>query len=359
MARGADVIVVGAGAMGSAAAWWLARRGRSVLVLERFEQGHVRGSSHGTSRIFRVAYPAADYVRLAREAGELWRELEDESGVSLLTTTGGVDHGDPAEIEPCLAAMRSVGVGYEQLAAEAAAERWPGMRFDGDVVFQPDAGRVHADDAVRVLQDAAARHGAELRFGEGAEEIVVDGDTAAVRTAAGEHRAPVAVVTCGAWATPVLGESVSLPPLLVTKEQVFHFVARDDATAWPCFIHHRTPVIYGLDAPGEGVKVAEHHTGTEVDPDRRTFDVDEAGRARVASYVAEWFPGLEPEPVLPLTCLYTTTPTEDFVLDRRGPLVIGAGFSGHGFKFTPAIGRILGDLVEGGGAPAARFSLDR
>ena len=120
---------------------------------------------------------------------------------------------------------------------------------------------------------------------------------------------------------------------------------------WPAFIHHRQPFIYGLDTPGHGVKVAEHHTGAPTDPDRRSFDVDPAGQERVVRYVGEWFPGLEPDPAGAETCLYTTTPTEDFVIDRVGPLVVAAGFSGHGFKFVPLIGRVLADLVAGATGP--------
>src|SRR5207248_4398726 len=106
-------------------------------------------------------------------------------------------------------------------------------------------------------------------------------------------------------------------------------------------IHHRRPYIYGLDTPGRGVKVAEHHTGATTDPDGRSFEVDRDGQARVQRYVQEWFPGVDPTPVGAETCLYTTTPTEDFVIRLAGPLVIAAGFSGHGFKFVPLVGRLI------------------
>jgi sarcosine oxidase len=155
------------------------------------------------------------------------------------------------------------------------------------------------------------------------------------------------VVACGPWAPSTLAGLVALPPLTVTREQVFYFRPRDAGLVWPSFIHHRTPFVYGLDTPGMGVKVAEHHTGAPTDPDRRSFEVDAEGQERVTRYVDEWFPGLEPEPASAETCLYTTTPTEDFVVDRAGPLVVAAGFSGHGFKFVPLIGRLLADLALG------------
>src|SRR5437762_3597228 len=131
--------------MGSATAWWLALRGRSVLVLERFEQGHVRGSSHGSSRIFRLAYPVRTYVRLAQEALPLWRELEEDAGTALLTVTGGVDHGDETTVVQVSEALAACGAAHKVLPPGAAAERWPGMHFDGPVLFQPDGGRTQAD----------------------------------------------------------------------------------------------------------------------------------------------------------------------------------------------------------------------
>jgi sarcosine oxidase len=353
-----DVIVVGGGAMGSAAAWWLARRGRDVTLIEQYEQGHRRGSSHGGSRIFRMAYPDPFYINLARAALPLWRELEDDAGRLLLETTGGVDHGDPAMVTDIAAALKVCNVSCEQLAREEAAERWPMFRFDGPVCFQPDAGRCLADATVRALQVRAAHHGATVRFEEVASRVEAHGEGIAVTTPVDRYEAPVAVIAAGAWVGRLIGSAVALPPLTVTQEQPFHFAAASPSGPWPSFIHYRQPAIYGLETPGEGIKVAEHHTGVRVDDlDERTFAVDAAGRQRVMDYVAEWIPGLVPRSRSETTCLYTTTPSEDFVIDRRGSLVVAAGFSGHGFKFTPLVGRFLADLVETGKGPGPRFAL--
>lgn len=331
--------------MGLSAAWWLARRGRDVVVLEQFGLGHVRGSSHGGSRVFRFAYPDVGYVRMAQTALPLWRGLEEDCGAALLDTTGGIDHGAGPGVDAVAAALDVAGARFDWLTPEDATERWPGMRFDGRVLFQPDAGRCRSDDTVQALATTAGAHGAEMYFEQPVEGLTVTDDGVVAETAFGEYGAPVAVVTCGAWAPGFLRGRVDLPPMTVTQEQYFHFLAKDPSAEWPSFIHHVQPFRYGLETPGEGVKVAEHHSGPLVDPDARTFDIDPDGEARVSSYAEEWLPGLENHAVTAATCLYTTTPTEEFFIERHGPLVVGAGFSGHGFKFVPLIGRMLADLA--------------
>lgn len=340
----ADVVVIGAGTMGSAAAWTLARRGVDVVLLEQFALGHDRGSSHGETRIFRFAYTERSYVRMAMDALPLWRELEDDAGRTLLETTGAVDHGDPDAVSATASAMGAEGAPYELLSPAAAAERWPGMRFDRAVLHHPDGGRCLAGATVAALHERAAVHGAEVRGEVGPASVSVVGDGVVVRTPAGDDwRARAVVVTAGAWVERVVGGLVDLPPLAVTREQIQHFRGPGEA-AWPSFIHHRRPWAYGLFSPGVGVKVATHHTGPEVDPD--TEAAPDAGMAAAAAdYVRDWFPGLDPDPVSPSRCLYTTTPDQRFVLERRGPVVVGSACSGHGFKFTPLIGQRLADLA--------------
>jgi sarcosine oxidase len=351
MAQRVDVVVIGAGAMGSATAWWLARRDRSVALVEQFEQGHARGSSHGASRIFRYAYEDPRYVRMAQEALPLWRELEDDVGRRLLEITGGLDHGDSALVDPIARSLDARAVDYERLAPDAAAERWSGMRFEGTVVHCPGAGRCLADATVLALQGRAVALGADVRFGTGPASLTWTDGTATVRAGNVEWRAPAAVVTAGAWLPSVVGERVPLPPLSLTREHIQHFVPRSPDVAWPSFIHHEPEGWrFGLMSPGEGVKVAEHMTGPPTDPDDPPPpepDVPGTGDPadRVRRYVEEWLPGLDPAPVHPATCLYTTTPTHDFVLERHGPIVVGSPCSGHGFKFTPLIGRMLADLA--------------
>lgn len=355
--RDADVVVVGGGAMGSSAAWQLATRGVDVVLLERFEEGHTRGASHGASRIFRLTYPEPVYVELARRALDLWRELEDRSGTTLLTTTGGVNHGRPAALAELAGTLAALGEPGTWLERGAAAERWPGMRFDGRVLFHRHTGRVHADDAVAALRSSAEKAGAVTHFEIPVTEIVPLGDDRVeVRTRDRIYRARVVVVTAGAWTAKLLGRLVPLPPLVVTQEQPAYFAPKPDLV-WPAFIHYRRiDEVYGLDTPGEGVKVGEHGTGVRVDPDRRDFRPEPARLQELRRYVHDWFPGLDPDVFTPISCTYTTTPKSDFILDRAGPIVVGAGFSGHGFKFVPAIGRVLADLALGGRCPDPRFA---
>lgn len=339
MTERADVVVVGGGAHGAATAWHLARRGRSVALLERFDAGHVRGSSHGGSRIFRLAYPDADYARMAVEAQRGWRELEDDCGEVLLEVTGGIDHGEVTDV---VKATKAAGIPFERLSPHEAAERWPAMRFDDRVVFQPDAGRCLADRAVAALHRRAGDHGADVRFGTEVLDVVPAGDGVEVRTADATWQADVAVVAAGAWGPKLLGDL--LPHTVVTEERVLHFRGPDDL---PSFIHWQPMSRYGLVTPGEGVKVGEHHAGPVVDPDARGFEVPGDVRSRISAYVQAWLPGLDPDPVSSATCLYTTTPDQSFVLERRGPVVAVSCCSGHGFKFTPEIGRRAADLAIG------------
>src|SRR4051812_11332875 len=146
-----DAVVVGGGVMGSASAWALARRGRDVVVLEQFGPGHTRGSSHGASRIFRLAYPDPFWVRLARHAEGEWRRLGADAGVTLLTRTGSLDHGEAAGVDAIAGALTAVGAPVERLDPAAARERWPGLRFDGAVVHQPDGGRIESARAWAAL----------------------------------------------------------------------------------------------------------------------------------------------------------------------------------------------------------------
>jgi sarcosine oxidase len=368
-AERADVVIIGAGLAGSAAAWALARRGRSAVVLEAYEPGHRRGSSHGSARIFRRAYPDPLYVRLTGRAERLWRQLAAEAGEELLTTTGGLDFGRFREQEQIYRALAESGVPAELMPAAAAAERWPGIAFAGHpVLFQPDAGVIDAERAMTAMRSLAVSRGAQLHFSSPVLALEASDAGAVVHTAGRSWRAPVVVAAAGPWLGPLLapphGPGVPLPALTVTQQEAFHFAPRAGAPSapWPVFISHGDTFIYGLPAGRDGevpgaVKVADHGRRAVTTADRRDGQVTRAGREKIRAFVAGTLTDLDPDPVGELTCLYTSTATEDFMLDRHGPFVICSACSGHGAKFAPLTGELAADLACGGSAADPRFTL--
>ncbi|HEX6331036.1 MAG TPA: N-methyl-L-tryptophan oxidase [Actinomycetota bacterium] len=349
-----DVIVVGGGVMGTSAARWLANAGRSVLLLERFEVGHARGSSGGPTRIFRLTYHHPDYVRMARRALDEWRALEAEAGETLLVTTAGLDLGRAGRTSA--EATRAAGVAVEYLTPAAIRERWPALRVpeDVEVFVQEDGGVCLAERTVRAQARLAAEAGATVREHVPVERIVATGTGAEVHAEGESFRAPIVVVTAGPWAGGLLRTAGIDLPLTPSLEQVTYFRLDEPAelptlTDWgtgPA----QTPYVVPHPQDRGAFKVALHLSGPVVDADTRSFEPDPGREARVIDYAnARFAPhgddgGTE-------TCLYTNSPDEDFVLDRRGPVVIGSPCSGHGFKFAPFLGRVLADLALARPAP--------
>ncbi len=365
--RRADVAVVGAGLAGAATAWQLARRGLAVALLEQATPAHPGGSSHGSARIFRYAYPDPFYAGLVRDAETDWAELADASGLTLLNRCGAVDFGmerRPATLADVLAA---VGVEHALLSPQAARERWPGIAFDTEVLWQPTAGVLDADRTVRALVELAQREGAAVRTGLTLTDLAVEAAGFRLESAeSGSLRADRVVLAAGGWLPewlPRLPASLAagIPPLVVRQEQIFHFPYRSDAfddSLWPAVIHQTNEMSAyalpgGRDARFRGLKVAEFNGG-RILPSASASDgrVDPANRDRLTDYVRQAFPGLEPSPYAEATCLFTSTPTEDFVLDGRDGLTVVSPCSGHGAKFAPLIGRLAADVVLGSPTPA-------
>jgi sarcosine oxidase len=371
------IAVIGAGLMGAATTWRLARDGHETTLIEAIPIGHKHGSSHGTSRIYRRAYADPLYTHLAGQARELWHELEDDTGAHLLRLTGALDFGARRDPQSIAAHLAEAGVPHELMTASQASERWPQFRFtgatgpDGLVLHHPDAGTVDPDATIAAATRRAAELGTRVLSGvraTGADVLPQGG--VVIRTddpEVPEIRADAVVVAAGPWLPELagnLGVPLPLPPLRVTQQQVFHFPQRDPAAHWPVFVHTARLAIFGLPSGADGgpapaVKVAQHDDGTPTTAATRTGVVDPASRDVVTAWVARSLPGLDPTPVAEASCLYTFTPDEDFVLDRVGPVVIASPCSGHGAKFTPLIGRIAADLALGRTEPHPRFALRR
>jgi sarcosine oxidase len=322
----ADVAVVGAGLNGLATAWALQRAGRDVVVYEQFELGHTRGSSHGRTRIFRLAYPEEKWVRFAQEALAGWRELEQESGEELLALDGllelfreGVQSSQEA-LEACDAAC-------ELLTPEETEARFGVVPADDAMVlFQPDAGVVFADRAL-----SAFARGLRIETGRRVESV-------------DELEEPVVVVTAGPWARRLLAEAGIELPVVETRETVAYFHLEGPVPSVVAEVVTRGHGFYSLFDPVYGLKVGSHMRGKPADPDEERGPDQELVR-EIAEWTAERFTRAEPEPVHAESCFYTTTDDERFVLERHGRIVVGSACSGHGFKFGPAIGNRLSDLA--------------
>ncbi len=356
-----DVIVIGAGAMGTSTARHLAARGRSVLLLERFDLGHARGSSGGPTRIFRLPYHNPSYTRLARRALGTWRALEDESDETLLTITGGLDVGP---VVPATAAvLDAAGEPYELMTAEDVHLRWPALRLDpgAPAIYHAEAGVLRAETTVRAQARLAVAAGAELREGTTVEKIERAGDAVAVTTATGERwEAPAAVVTAGPWAGPLLATAGIDLPLVPSREQVSYFELPDPADL-PTLIDwnaERIEVPYAVPDPAEpgSFKAGFHRSGPVAAPDG-AGEPDPSLVARAEAFAARRYPGARPTGRTD-TCFYTCTPDEDFAIGCVGPIVVASPCSGHGFKFAPLFGEVLADLATGA-QPSVDLSMFR
>jgi len=360
-----DVIVAGLGGMGSAAAYHLAARGERVLGLERYTPAHDRGSSHGQSRIIRLAYsedPA--YVPLVLRAYELWERLESETGEDLMTITGGLMIGPPGTrvFHGSKESAEKYDLPHEILDAAELKRRYPVFEPTPDTValFEERAGFLRPEACVKAHLDRAASLGVDLRF---EEEILSWEPTRSgvrVETASGGYEAERLVISAGAWAPRLLAD-LGLP-LEVTRQILFWF---DPKGGIEPFLSDRFPIFiwepedgnsfYSIpahDGPTGGVKAAFFRAdGKPADPETIDREVHDEEVEFIRSYLARYVPDLDGDFLYAKTCMYTNTPDEHFVISTHPnypQVAIAAGFSGHGYKFCSVVGEILADLVTQG-----------
>jgi sarcosine oxidase len=315
------VAIVGAGVMGCATAWALSESGAEVTVYEQFGLDHDRGSSHGRTRIFRVAYPEAYWVRFAQEAHAGWNELDP----SLLGLYGLIE----LVADPALTSARTLdecGVRYRLLDRDEVRSHGAVLPDGWTALHVGDAGVVFADRARRAFLESAGVEVETNRRVESTDELDAD----------------VVVVTAGSWIRSLVPDV----PVKVTRETVAYF--KREGPPPPSIVDLNAETgghgMYSLADPVYGLKAGAHHAGAEADPDADGVP-DPAIVDRIASWVRERFPDVDPDPVEAQSCLYTTTADEHFVLERRGRVVVGSACSGHGFKFAPAVGRRLAELA--------------
>ena len=317
------VAVVGAGVVGCATAWALSERGAEVTVYEQFGLDHDRGSSHGRTRIFRVAYPEAYWIRFAQDAYAGWRDLDP----ALLGLYGLIE----LVADPALTSARALdecGVPYRLLDRDEVREHGASLPDGWAALYTADAGVVFADRARHAFLEAAGVEAETNRRIESTDELDAD----------------AVVVTAGSWVRDLVPDV----PVTVTRETVAYFEREGPPPPSIVDLNAETGGhgMYSLHDPVYGLKAGAHHAGAEADPDADGAP-DPAIVERIASWVRERFPDVDPEPAEAQTCLYTTTADEHFVLERRGRVVVGSACSGHGFKFAPAVGRRLADLAFG------------
>lgn len=369
MSARCEAIVIGLGAMGSAACAQLARRGIPVLGLDRFDPPHPYGSTHGDTRMTRVAVgEGPEYVPLVQRSHVLWRELEAETGTRLLTHTGGLilAHPDSPFFAQTQAVARRFGVAHERLSNAELRERFDMFSVDEvtEGYYEPESGYVRVEAAVAAQLEVARRHGADLRPGETVLSWTASERGVAVTTDAGRHDAARLIVCAGAWLSQLLPEMAS--SVAVYRQLLYWFEIRtghERLQDMPVFIWdfggEREGVVhldgfYGfpaVDGPAGGVKIGtESYAETSV-PDGRQHPAAPAEIAAMhARYVADRLPWVGPAALRTASCLYTSAPHCRFLIDRHPEheaVLIVSACSGHGFKHSPAIGEAVAAWVTG------------
>ncbi len=361
MGREVDVIVLGLGAMGSAAAHALQTRGFRVIGLDRFAPPHPYGSSHGDARIIRQAYfEGASYLPLLRRAYASWRRLEEESGRELLRVTGGLTVGseDGSLVQRTMASAREGEIPHEILAPAEAARRHPRIRIGRDqvAIYEPGAGLLFPELCIEVLLEAARRAGAELRFDEPVREWEADSTGVRVRTGQGTYHAARAVLAAGPWIDRLTGPDLQLP-LTVERQVACWFDPTRDPDAFgsermplALWEHEPDQMAYIVPDLGNGIRIGLHQGGESTDPDQ----VDRTVRPREIERLMELLSMLIPDagvrPAATAVCLYTNTPDRHFVLDEHPDtphVLVVSACSGHGFKLSVTVGELVAEWAAG------------
>ena len=365
-----DAIVIGLGAMGSATCFQLAARGASVIGIDQYEPPHPYGSTHGDTRITRLAIgEGCEYVPLVRRSHELWREIEQQAGVRLLTQSGGVilAHADSPFLEQTRASARQYEIGHENLSAAEVADRFPMFAVDPqtEAYYEPEAGYVRPEAAVHAQLELAARHGAQLALGERVEEWAASTNGVSVRTDVQTYEAQQLVLCAGPWLPQLFPEGADL--FAIHRQLQYWFPIRDryeQLREMPIFVWDfggdrngfvHLDGFYGfpaVDGSEGGLKLATESYEQTTTPDGRQHsatqsEIDEMYERCVAPHL----PWLGAKPLRTVSCLYTNTRGSRFVIDRHpehDAVMIVAACSGHGFKHSAAIGESVAQLVTEG-----------
>ncbi|MDS0295025.1 N-methyl-L-tryptophan oxidase [Halogeometricum luteum] len=370
-----DVAVVGVGGMGSAAAAHLAERGLDVVGIERFDIPHAKGSSHGVTRIIRRAYyEHPSYIPLIERAYELWEELDESSGRDILHRTGSIDAGAPDNpvFEGSKRSCEEYDIPYEELTGAEVNERFPGYELPEDhrAVYQEDGGFLVPEQAIVAHAEAAQAAGAEVRARESVRDWAETPDGGVrVWTDRDTYEADAMVLAAGAWNYKLAD---ALEGLAVPERQALAWFQPETPSNFQPGNHPVWNIsvpegrFYGFpvhDVPG--FKLGKyHHLDEQVNPDDYDTDPTRADEEVLRDFTEKYFPEASGPTMGLSTCMFTNSPDEHFILDTlpdHPQVAVGAGFSGHGFKFASVIGEILADLAADGETehPIDMFRLDR
>ena len=356
-----DVAIIGLGAMGSGAAYHLARRGLRVVGFDRYSPPHDQGSSHGETRIIREAYAeGVAYVKIVQRAYELWAELEEETGRELYLQTGGLMFGshNSEMVAGAETSAKTHNLAYEKLSADEVRRRYDIFNPDDDMmaISDPRAGVLYPEACVDAHLELAERHGAELLLDQPAISWTSKSGGVTVETEAGTYTAQSLILSAGAW-LPGLLNGLDIP-LQVERQVLLWYEPIANADLFrpgrcPIFIWDIGPGVhfYGFPDMGTGVKVARMHHGDTTSPDNLRRSTDSDDDPPVRSFLERYMPDVPGRLVNTQVCMFTNTPDEDFLIDlhpEHRNVVIASPCSGHGFKFASAMGEILADLATTG-----------
>lgn len=370
-----DVIVIGAGSMGMAAGYYLSKSGKKTLLLDSFNPPHDKGSHHGETRIIRYAYgEGKEYVPLILKAKELWNDLEKAMGQQIFLQTGVLNVGreDSAFIQNTITSAHDYSLPLEILDATSVHERWPGITIPSDFVacFEPTSGVLKCEECINAYRQLAELNGATIRTNSKVREITIQDDRVTIKTDEQTFHSDALVVSAGAWSKDLLAMLDLNVPLEPVRKTFAWFKADEERynhTAFPAFsFDTEQGTYYGFPSiDGSGLKIGRHDGGDQINPDESMIEFGDRAEDEddLRQLLNQFIPSIQ-QIKYGKTCMYTLTPDEKFIIDlhpKHANVAIAAGFSGHGFKFSSAVGQALSNLIISGenDVDLAPFSIDR
>ncbi|WP_423800970.1 N-methyl-L-tryptophan oxidase [Neobacillus sp. SAB-20_R2A] len=357
-----DVIVIGAGSMGMAAGYFLAKSGKSTLLLDSFNPPHNKGSHHGDTRIIRYAYgEGAEYVPLALKAQELWNDLEKATGKQLFLQTGVLNVGPEQSdfIQNIISSSETYSLPLDVLDSNEVNRRWPGISLSNEYIgcFEPTSGVLKCEECIEAYRELAIKHGAEILTNSRVKEIKVHDNRVTIKTENLMFHAKSLVVSAGAWSKELLSQLDLNLPLEPVRKTFAWFEADENLynhKHFPAFTFETAQGLhYGFPSiDGAGLKVGRHDGGEKINPDNAIPGFGELpeDETDLVQFLNAFMPQNQ-KLKYGKTCIYTLTPDEDFIIDLHPNypnVAIASGFSGHGFKFSSAVGQLLAELIISG-----------